>query len=134
MDREPVDRRCRRRGGAGAFTVTVAHSVREPPAPVAVSMYRVVLEGQTSFDPFASTLPTPSSSEALLTLAVDQLSVEHLPLSMVDGEAEKEMILGAGVAGGGGGAGGAGLAGQSALTMAIACFACSIASLVLHAS
>jgi hypothetical protein len=97
-------------------------------------MYRVEAEGQTSFDPLASTLPTPSSIEALLTLAVDQLSVEHLPLSIEDGEAEKEMILGAGVAGGAGAGGGVGLAGQSALTMAIACFACSIASLVLHAS
>ena len=47
--------------GGTAVTVTVAEHVTEPPAPVAVPVYVVVLVGETLLEPLATdvTEPTP---------------------------------------------------------------------------
>ena len=48
-------------GAGGEVTVTVAEHVTEPPAPVAVPVYVVVLVGETLLEPLATdvTEPTP---------------------------------------------------------------------------
>src|SRR5262245_55434074 len=68
-------------GTGFARTSTLAESVRCPPAPFAVSVYRVVLDGQTCFEPFASTVPTPGSIDTLVAFDVDQVRVAQEPAS-----------------------------------------------------
>jgi hypothetical protein len=118
-------------GGGGVFTVTVVDAVREPPFPVALIEYVVVLPGQTSFDPLGSTFPTPWSIEAKSAPVDDQLNDVHWPLSTEPGLAEIETD-GTG-AGGGAGFGASAFLGQRPFALAAASFAFAIASWVRQA-
>ena len=81
----------------GVETVTVTCFVTVPPAPVAVSVYVVVTEGETPTDPLAGSLPTPLSIVTLVAFVVDHVSVALCPGWMEVGLAEKEAV-GAGAA------------------------------------
>src|SRR3972149_4510403 len=53
------------RGGGGGFTMIVVDAVREPPSPVAVIVYIVVLAGRTWRGRLGAMLPIPWSIDAL---------------------------------------------------------------------
>jgi len=75
-------------------TVTVAWAVVVPFDPVAVSVYVVVALGKTTVLPDAGTEPTPLSMLTDVALAVDHVSTELPPCSMVSGFAENETVRG----------------------------------------
>lgn len=76
--------------GGGAI-VTVASAVRVPPAPLAVSMYVVVLCGRTSIEPFSGIAPIPLSMLAAVALEMAHESVAASPSPMIPGVAMKEI-------------------------------------------
>ena len=57
-----------------------------PPAPVAVAVYVVVLDGLTETDPEVATLPTPGSMSTDVALVVDQDRVALWPEEIVAGD------------------------------------------------
>src|SRR5262245_40753849 len=117
--------------GFFGVTPTFAVSEREPPAPAAVRVYRVVLVGQTCLEPLESTFPTPLSIDTVVAFEVDQLSVEQAPSSIEEGEAENEIVgaaAGGGVRTGSGAGAGFGLAGHRALILPRASAAMASAS------
>ena len=81
-------------------TVTVAPQVDEPPAPVTVPVYVVVLPGVTAREPAARGVaaPTPLSMESDVAFAVVQERVEEPPEAMEAGLAARVQVG----AGGGG--------------------------------
>ena len=62
---------------ASGIRLTVAAAVRDPPSPVAVIVYCVVIAGQTCLEPVGATSPTPWSIEALEAPVEDQVRVAH---------------------------------------------------------
>jgi hypothetical protein len=77
-------------GSGGVATVTVTVSVAVPPGPSAVMVYVVVSVGDTSTDPPAGgvTSPTPWSILTVVASVEVQLSAEVSPYSMLAGLAE----------------------------------------------
>lgn len=71
--------------------VTVANAERVPPAPLAVSVYVVVLCGRTSIDPLSGIAPIPLSMLAEVALEMAHESVAALPSPMIMGEAMNEI-------------------------------------------
>jgi len=83
--------------GAGACTVTVAVAVAGLPfGPAAVSVYCVVVVGDTVVDPDTATVPTPLSIVTVVAFEVDQLSMAWLPAVMVAGETVRVALATAG--------------------------------------
>lgn len=80
------------------LTVTVVCNVVCPPGPLSVSVYVVVVVGETETDPPETgvTLPTPLLIEADVAPELVHVSVEELPLVIEVGDAEN-VPLGAGV-------------------------------------
>lgn len=90
-------------GGGGVVTATVTEEVREPPGPVAVSVYVTEFAGETLRLPVACTVPTPLSIDTLLAFATSQRNVDDCPRWIEVGSAVKDEIAGGAGAGGGGG-------------------------------
>ena len=63
--------------GDGTITVTVTLSVAEPPGPIAVMVYVVVLEGLTSHDPDGSNVPTSGSITQLSAFVEVHVRMEY---------------------------------------------------------
>ncbi len=61
---------------------------------LAVSVYIVVVVGETTRVPFRATLPIPWSMVTLVALAVLHSKVDVLPLVILPGVAENEMMTG----------------------------------------
>src|ERR1044071_6572673 len=74
-------------GAASNVTVTCADD--EPPGPVAVRRYVVVVAGDTAVEPVAPRLPRSWSMETLVALLTVQESVELSPSAIVRGDAAK---------------------------------------------
>jgi hypothetical protein len=73
--------------GGPAVTMTVVTAVTVPPFPEAVRVYVVVIEGETSLEPFNVTVPIPWLMYTELALLVVQLKVALWFWRMEDGEA-----------------------------------------------
>jgi hypothetical protein len=84
-------------------TVIRVSAFAVPPGPVARAVYVVELPGDTLRLPEGSTVPIPPSIVTLVAFLAFHESVDDWPFSMVEGEAESE-IVGAAGAGAGGGA------------------------------
>jgi hypothetical protein len=79
--------------GGGALTTISSSQVTDPPAPVAVRVYTVVVAGDVVADPpRGSTEPMPWLRETEVAFAVTQESVEVSPTMMVAGEALKSQV------------------------------------------
>ena len=65
----------------------VVATVTVPPLPVAVNVYVVVTEGETTLESFNATVPIPWLMDTELVLPVVQLNVELWPWRMEAGEA-----------------------------------------------
>ena len=68
--------------GAGvgtAFTAMLVVAVAEPPGPTAVSVYVVLLIGDSTRLPIGPTVPTPWLIEIESAFWTDQLKVENWP-------------------------------------------------------
>ena len=80
--------------GGNAETVTVADCVAEPPAPVQVSSYSVVLESAPVDQvPLAATVPfQPPAAVQAVALAEFQLKVDVPPLPIVVGDADSATV------------------------------------------
>lgn len=76
-------------------TTTAALLAAEPPAPVAVRVYVVVEDGQTTVEPVAASAPIPWSIDTVVALRVVQASVEHPPAAIRPGVAVKAAMNGA---------------------------------------
>jgi hypothetical protein len=83
-------------GGAG-FTVIVTACVAVPPAPVAVSVYVVVLRGDTTADPEAAgaLVPTAGAIEIEVAFVVCQVRVVDRPAVIVVALAETVAVTAA---------------------------------------
>jgi hypothetical protein len=78
------------RVGAAALTVIVADEEAEPPGPVQVRVYMVVLVGETDSVPLVVLLPLqPLEAVQEVALAELQVKVDELPLVIVEGLAER---------------------------------------------
>lgn len=73
--------------GGPSVTVIVVATVTVPPLPVAVNVYVVVTEGETTLESFNATVPIPWLMDTELVLPVVQLNVELWPWRMEAGEA-----------------------------------------------
>jgi hypothetical protein len=84
----------------GAFTVTKVVHVEDPPGPVTVAVYVVLVVGKVRDVSFIENAPPNGAMViAVATPLVDHLRVVALPAIIVDGLAE---MLQVGAAGGGG--------------------------------
>jgi len=109
------------------FTDTVTVRVSDPPGPFAVNVYVVPLVGNTCRCPWLCTAPTPLFMDMSVALLMDQLNVDDWPFSMLEGSAEKLLMVAratvgavAGAVLGGGGGGGGTFFLQPGATTAIA--------------
>jgi hypothetical protein len=90
-------------GGSAPVTVTVVFAVDVPPGPVAVSVYVVVAEGCTIFDPDTDWEPMPASIVTLVAFNVSHERVVLLPAGiepgldvndpMTGGAAEADLVV-----------------------------------------
>lgn len=80
--------------GGNAETVTMADCVAEPPAPVQVSSYSVVLESAPVDQvPLVATMPfQPPEAVQAVALAELQLKVDVPPLAIVGGDADSVTV------------------------------------------
>src|SRR5690242_11131027 len=89
-------------GGGGTVTFTLVFAVTVPLSLRAVSVYEVVLLGNTCRVPLPCTAPIPGSMLTDVASFTDQRSVAACPRSIDDGSAVNCAIEGLGGGGGGG--------------------------------